>query len=260
MYLNANTSFQPGIFPNNCKISKIIPLFKTGDKNDIKHYRPITLLPSFSKIFENLMLRRMLSFMRNNNILNESQHGFRSKHSILTALTRLLNHVTSALNNNKFILGLFLDVAKAFDSLNQKILLKKLEFYGFRGIIFDWFKNYLSKKFQYINQINGTVSMFKLTKSGIPQGSILGPTLFALYVNDMPFVNPEVSSVLNTDDTVLLISDNNLERLYINASNIFTEFSYGLQLINSLEMMLKHILLYFYLLDIIWHCIRYPPG
>jgi hypothetical protein len=123
-------------------------VFKSGDKADYKNYRPISLLPSFSKIFEKLMHNCLFLFLKHNNILNTKQHGFWNAHNTTTALAALLDFVTAELDNDKYVLGLFLDVAIAFDSLNHSILLNKLEIYGVRGVALQWFPSYLSNKFQ----------------------------------------------------------------------------------------------------------------
>jgi hypothetical protein len=219
-----NKSFQVGLFPKNCKIAKIIPVFKSGDRSNFINYRPISLLPSFSKIIEKLMLNRLLSFFNYNNILNNCQHGFRLNHSTSTAIAQLLNTVTYALDKGEYVLSLFLDLAKAFDSLDHSILIKKLELYGIRGCVLDWFKSYLTDRFQYIVHNNNRSSL-RLIKSGIPQGSILGPILFNLFVNDLPSIDQEVKSVLYADDTVLSISDINPKVLYAKASCLFSKFS-----------------------------------
>ena len=130
----------------------------------------------------------MLSFIECNNFLNNEQHGFRNKHSTTTALAHLLNHITSVLNTKKIILSLFLDLSKAFDSIIHSVLLKKLEFYVFGGVVNDWFKSYFRDRFQNTH-LNGINSAMRLIRSGIPQGSILGPILFIIYVNDMPCIS-----------------------------------------------------------------------
>ncbi len=159
-----------------------MPIFKSGDAGDYKNYRPISLLPALSKIFEKLMLCRLNTFLSKHHILHESQHGFCTKHSTCTAITDVLDTVTHGMDNKLLTLGVFVDVAKAFDSINHEILLAKLEHYGIRGLVNAWFRSYLTNCFQY-TELHTQCSLTRLITAGVPQGSILGPLLYLMWGN-----------------------------------------------------------------------------
>ena len=179
-----NCSIRTGIFPDIRKIAKVIPVFKQGDHSDRGNYRPISLLSCFEKIFERHMANRINVFLAKNNLLYRLQSGFREGHSTLHTLIEVMNEVYQNLDRNNFVIGVFLDLKKAFDTIDHKILLQKLEYYGFRGIINQWFQSYLQNRQQYV-LVNGIKSSTEVIEVGVPQGSVLGPILFYIYVNDM---------------------------------------------------------------------------
>ena len=154
-----NLSFQLGIFPNKMKVAKVLPLFKGGDDKVFGNYRLVSLLSQFSKILEKLFNKRLLSFINNNNILSEQQYGFRSKRSTSLALSELMENITNAVDNSNYAIGIFIDLKKAFDTLDHGILLSKLESYGVRGVALDWVKNYLAYRVQYcsVNRIESSL-------------------------------------------------------------------------------------------------------
>ncbi len=207
-----NKSFSSGIFPDRCKIAKIIPVFKSGDPNEISNYRPISLLPTFSKILEKLMYCRIINFLNKHNVLNQSQHGFRQNHSTNTAIANILNPLTTIIDKHHVAFVLFIDISKAFDSLSHDILLYKLNYYGIRGIAYNWFKSYISNRYHYTD-CNYVSSSLSLIRYGIPQGSILGPLLYLLYVNDIFTIDENSSCVLYADDTSIIISGKNVTEL-----------------------------------------------
>lgn len=204
-----NCCLDKGIFPDKMKIAKVIPIFKTGKKTDIKNYRPISILPAISKIFEKLIEQRITSFIERFNIVASSQFGFRKKHSTQMAILSLYEKVTEALDNNEFAIGIFVDLSKAFDTLNHKILINKLEYYGIRGVPLALIKSYLHNRTQYVSYHN-YLSCHQPITCGVPQGSVLGPLLFTLYINDIEHACPELNFILFADDTNLMYSNKDI--------------------------------------------------
>ena len=169
----------------------------------------MSLLPCFSKILERLVFNRCLDYITTHEILNEKQFGFRPKHSTYMAIAQLVDKVNTAVEKDETSIGIFLDLSKAFDTIDHKILLHKLEHYGFRGVVLDWFKNYLSKRKQFVSY-NECISDQRDIACGVPQGSILGPLLFILYVNDITNTSNVLDFILFADDTTILYSDKNI--------------------------------------------------
>ena len=204
-----NESFSSGTFPDKLKIAKVTPIFKKGSRSDKNNYRPISILSVFSKIFEKLMHKRLFRYLERLCILHELQFGFREKFSTSHALISLIEHLKKSLDEGEFGCGIFIDLRKAFDTVNHSILLQKLEYYGIRGVANNWFKSYLSDRYQYVS-INGITSDVKPVLCGVPQGSVLGPLLFLLYVNDLPNCSDKLTFHLTADDTNIYFSSNNL--------------------------------------------------
>mgnify|MGYP000067681235 CR=1 FL=1 len=207
-----NSSLTLGQFPDYFKIAKIIPIFKKGQKCSIENYRPISILSVFSKILEKVMYNRLVPFLEKYNILSSSQFGFRKGKSISNALYTFIEEIFTAWDKRKRVTGLFLDLTKAFDVVDHKLLLEKLDIYGIRGIAHKWFASYLSNRSHCV-EVNGVLSDTTLSTYGIPQGSVLGPVLFLLYINDLPINVPQASTVLFADDTNLLVKESSKEVL-----------------------------------------------
>ena len=204
-----NTSISSGEVPDSLKIAKVVPIYKKDDAQVFSNYRPVSVLPSFSKILERLVFNRCVSFINKQNIINDNQYGFRSGHSTYMAMIDLVDKVCNAVENNKQTVGIFLDLSKAFDTIDHDILLCKLMHYGFRGTVIDWFKSFLSNRTQYVYYNNIKSNSGKLT-CGVPQGSILGPLLFILYINDIVNTSTMLKFVLFADDTTILYSHDDL--------------------------------------------------
>ena len=145
-----NLSIISGVFPDQLKIARVIPLFKSGDKSIFTNYRPVSVLPAFSKILEKVIYNRLLDYLNKHEILSDNQFGFRKHHSTEYALTLLYDKISSAIDNNELTVGIFIDLSKAFDTVNHQILLDKLSHYGIRGVAFNWFVSYLSNRHQFV--------------------------------------------------------------------------------------------------------------
>ena len=207
-----NMSMSQGLFPAELKIANVLPLYKTDDCMVFNNYRPVSILCMLSKVFEKVMYSRLIDFLEENKILIVNQFGFRKNHSSYMALMVLIDKLTKALENGDYVIGMFLDFSKAFDTVNHQILLEKLEYYGIRGSALAWFESYLADRQQYVT-CNGVKSSCKTIKCGVPQGSILGPLLFLLYINDLANICKHTLPVLFADDTNLFNSGKDLTEL-----------------------------------------------
>ena len=207
-----NLSFSQGIFPDMLKIAKVIALFKSGSTEEVNNYRPISLLPIFDKIIEKLMHKQLYKFLEDHNILFKNQFGFRKKCSTAHSLIEITEKIKESIDSGKFGCGIFIDLKKAFDTVNHKILLQKLEHYGVRGTILKWFESYLSDRKQYVFY-NGVSSEMKTITCGVPQGSVLGPLLFLLYINDLPNISTKLQFYLFADDTNIYYESDNLKSM-----------------------------------------------
>ena len=213
-----NLSFSKGIVPIKMKIAKVIPIHKSGNRQDINNFRPISLLPAFSKLLEKLMYTRIIDYIERNEILYKHQYGFRKGHSSIHPIIQFLNKVADVNNklNPELTMGIYIDLRKAFDTISHNILVNKLNKYGIRGIANKWIQNYLTNRTQFVNYADTKSSTENIT-CGIPQGSILGPLLFLLYINDIANALT-ITTYSFADDTTLLISDTDIKSLYARAN------------------------------------------
>lgn len=216
-----NLSFELGVVPTSLKIARVVPVFKAGEKESVNNYRPISVLPCFSKVIEKIMFSRLYNFIAKHNLLYNYQFGFLPGRSTTHAILHFTCKVMEAFENNQYASGIFLDLSKAFDTLDHNILLDKLNHYGIRGTVLQWFKSYLADRHQFV-VINNINSVSKPIKCGVPQGSILGPLLFIIYVNDLYRASNKFHIISYADDTNLFFSSNDINFLLDTIQNEFT--------------------------------------
>ena len=195
------------------QLAKVIPMYKAKAKDAFSNYRPISLLPTLSKILEKVIHKRVYYFLMNNAILCNNQYGFRKKHSTIDAIAKFVTDTTMSLDAKDSVLSVFLDLSKAFDTINHNILLQKLHFYGIRGKALDWFRSYLSNRKQFVFY-NGHSSIADMVECGVPQGSVLGPLLFIIYTNDLPNSINNANTILFADDTTVYYANKSIAALY----------------------------------------------
>ena len=200
------------------KKADIIPLYKTKDEHECTNYRPISLLLTISKLLEKIMYRRTYTFLENTGQLYNSQYGFRKNHSCENAISELIAEIIKSKQEGLYTVSMFLDLSKAFDTLEHKVLLNKMEKYGIRGIARDWYKDYLTnRKIRTKCTVASTgkteYSEYREIKYGTPQGSCLGPLIFIIFTNDIHKQLQHCKSLLFADDTTIYKSHRNLKYL-----------------------------------------------
>ena len=208
-----NLSFSEGRVPDKLKIAKVIPIFKKNEKHNPNNYRPISLLSIINKIMEKVMYKRVIDFLKKHKIIYDYQFGFRQGHSTNQALIEMIENIIEETEQGNNVAGLYLDLTKAFDTVDHMILLHKLDHYGIRGLPHKWFSDYLTNRTQY-TIANGEKSKLAKTNCGVPQGSVLGPLLFLLYNNDIPSALQEGFKLrLFADDSNVFIADHDFSNL-----------------------------------------------
>ena len=186
----------------------MLPVYKNkGKTTDCSNYRPISLLSNLDKVLEKLIYKRVYNYLTRLNLLYTRQFGFRHKHSTLHTLLNMCQKISDALDEKKFVCGVFVDLQKAFDTVDHSILLAKLHHYGIRGKAHSLFKSYLTGRKQFVS-VSGSNSAELLMKHGVPQGSVLGPLLFLIYINDLNFaINGSIVHHFADDTNLLCIAD-----------------------------------------------------
>ena len=200
-----NLSLSNGIFVDDWKNARVTPIHKNGSKLVMGNYPSISVLPIISKIFEQEIFQQLYKYMNENNLISKFQSGFRPGYSTLSALIQMCDAGFNNMDNGELTGVVFLDIQKAFDSIDHNILLDKLKFYGISQIEIKWFQSYLTDRYQQC-QINGFLSKKGKIISGVPQGSILGPLPFLIYINDLPNCLKSTIPCLYADDTQIFTS------------------------------------------------------
>lgn len=219
----SNLSLDQGIFPSRLKIAKIYPKHKHGNRDESANYRPISLLPTASKIIEKIVLARLLTHLQQNGLLTDKQHGFTKGKSTTTAIADLLEYIVENIESGNTISSVYLDLSKAFDCLGHDLVLSKLKTLGVTETALKWFRSYLEGRTQLVETkkkeqgLTSTVQSDLISTSrGVPQGSVLGPVLFILFTNDLPkYMEPFSETIMYADDTVLLLASKNIKQLEI---------------------------------------------
>ena len=242
----SNKSLLSGTFPSKLKLAKVVPVYKSSDCTQLNNYRPISLLPAFSKIFEIIVFNKIMAFTNRNKLFYSHQYGFRPKHSTIHPILHLLNDCAEASNSNpiQITIAILCDLSKAFHVINRDILIAKLDYYGLRGLIKDWLISYLSNRTQFVS-INNNQSDYLSVDCGVPQGSILGPLLYLIYVNDISNSITQGKILSFADDTSLYLSDNDLENLNHDANteinNLYNWFCANKLSLNPTKTKYVHI-------------------
>lgn len=212
-----NLCFSSGVYPQNLKTAIIIPIHKAKVKTEMGNYRPVSVLSHFAKLLERCIKKRLMVFLTENNIVSKNQFGFCPHKSTDDAIYQLTSQVYKSLDEKQKVLAIFLDLAKAFDTVDHTFLIQKLELLGIRGLPLTLFKSYLSERLQMV-KIDNIYSSQKCIEYGVPQGTVLGPILFILYINDLCEKDINGRIVTYADDTVLVYTDVSWSEVYKKAN------------------------------------------
>ena len=211
-----NISFESGVYPDMLKTSKVIPLYKSGCCKNPNNYRPVSLLVSIIKIYERVMQRRLYNYLEKYNLLYDKQFAFRKKHCTIGTPAELTGIIHMSSKETHNISG-FLDLKKAFDTLDHSILLNKLEAHGVRGIANKWFESYLSNRMQFV-EVDGQASDWANITTGVPQGSFFGPILFLVYIND-------IAKAVQFSQVYLFVDDTNITSVCSSSASFQNDLS-----------------------------------
>ena len=212
---NISSHVLRGIFPDSFKKSKITPLFKKGDQSLLLNYRPISLLPTISKVFERILFDQMYTYFNTNSLLAEQQYGFRKNHSTEYAAIKLVDHVSKEMESGKIPCALYIDLSKAFDTLSFDIIFGKLRHYGVADVELRLLISYLTNRKQYVVYNNHESDITEI-KAGVPQGSILGPLFFSILINDLINISSKLRFLMYADDTTIYFNLENFTQQNLN--------------------------------------------
>ena len=207
-----NRSISQWKFPASWKIARVTPIFKDGDKSAKENYRPISVLPVISRLFDKIIYNQLYKYLNSHGFLSSNQSGFRALHSTLTALLKNTDDWYNGIDLGKFVGTVFVDLKKAFDTVDHNILLQKLNHSGVQGLDLKWFESYLSNRKQF-TRIDGIDSSIQKINIGVSQGSCLGPLLFLVYINDLPYSVKNATVSICADDTSLALQSESISQL-----------------------------------------------
>ena len=219
-----NLSINQGCFPDTLKLAKVVPILKNGSPEEVENYRQISVLSEISKLFERIVYNRIISFSSKYNILTAFQHGFTAGKSTESAIYHLLNYVYTCLDNGKYVVSIMFDLSKAFDTVNKYFLEQKLYSMGIRGNLLSWINSYMEGRTLKV-QLNNFQSEMQTLMYGVPQGSVLGPLLFMLYVNNLPNYLTAGHLTMFADDITVTLSADTVEQLHLLIEQTFEEIS-----------------------------------